>query len=291
MFLSIVIPTLNRSTLLKASIESILSQHLDDLEIIIVDDGGTDNTAEMIEIFSDSRLRYFKIINSERGAARNFGLSQAKGNYVNFFDSDDLFLPCLGSLREFTQNNCEPDVLYGDFQQIDGRGNILAKEAKPYQEFTKNLLHNNFLACGAVFLRRAIALRFPFVEDRRLSSAEDWELWVRIHAHYEFRFFPEPVFQQVEHDSRSLTTIDPERVELRDNYFVFLVLNNVALRKHYGGDAIALFIADRYSFIALSFSKQNFTKTLYYWKKSLLSSLEVVKRKRFWAVLKKMLFG
>lgn len=291
MFFSIIIPTYNRSEFIKLSVDSILSQNFEDLEIIIVDDGSEDDTEEVIKTVIDPRIKYLKTTNRERGAARNYGLTFSKGEYIDFFDSDDVFLPCLFDVKEFIMGNNKPPVIYGDFQQLDSSSNLIKKEFKPYSTFTQNLLHNNFLACGSVFLRREVAQQFPFHEDRRLSTAEDWELWLRIHVSYPFIYFPRDIFQQVQHVQRSLVTVNPETVKIRDTYFATLILSNEAVVKHYKYRAINLFVADRYTFIALSYCKQSSMLAFRYLKKSFLTSFMIVKRKRFWAVLKKIILG
>ncbi len=288
--ISIVIPSYNRSSYLKTTIVSILDQPYSNFEIIVIDDGSTDNTVEVIQKLNDKRIRYFKIENSERGAARNVGLKYALGEYVNFFDSDDLYLPCLAKLAAFIQQHPESSVIYGDIQHISTDGSILKSAPLPYNSFTKNLLHNNFLACGSVFLKREIAVQFPFNEDRRLSSAEDWELWLRIHTQYSFVSFQETVFQQRHHDNRSLRTIDPEKIENRDNYFASLVVGNELLKKYYGARNLNLFIADRFTFIALAWCGVSKLKVFFYWRKAIGTSFHVILRKRFWAVMKKLIF-
>ena len=75
---SVVIPTYNRATFVTKTIQTFLEQTYTNFEIIVVDDGSKDNTAEMVQNISDPRLRYYKKENGERGAARNFGLAQAK---------------------------------------------------------------------------------------------------------------------------------------------------------------------------------------------------------------------
>ena len=200
--------TYNGSRFVAEQIESICRQTYTQLQIIIVDDGSTDNTAQLIFELNDDLIKYFKIKNSERGFARNYGLKQAKGTYVNFFDSDDIFLPCLNDLHSFILSNNQPSVIYGEIQQTDENGVVKKQLTVPYQSFTKNLLYNNFLACGAVFLKHEVALQIPFNEDRKLSSAEDWELWLKIHAKEDFTHFQQPVFQQVNHSERSLATLE-----------------------------------------------------------------------------------
>lgn len=282
---SFIIPTYNRSGLLRETIDSFQFESTASFEIIVVDDGGSDDTQEMIQSLNDSRIQYHKIKNSERGAARNYGLQFARGVYVNYFDSDDLFIPCLDQLKSFLEENSFPKVIYG---KIDNGGKY-STDNLPFPTFKENLLHNNFLACGAVFIDRNVALKFPFHEDRRLSSAEDWELWLRVAADHTFSFFPIAVFRQRMHDERSIITIAPERIEERDTYFAALVKNNIDLRNFFSESDVRLFVADRFSFIALSWCERSKSKAQTYLLRAFKSSFRVLSRRRFWAVLKNIM--
>lgn len=287
-FFSIIIPTFNRAFSIGKTVQSVTQQSFTEIEIIIVDDGSTDNTREVVEELGIQNIRYFTIVNSERGAARNVGLRRAKGAYINFFDSDDLFLPCLQALHTFIENNNRPAVVHGNFQQVDDKGKMVPKSDPPYSSFTANLLHNNFLACGSVFLRYDVAQQFPFHENSKLSAAEDWELWLRVHTEHTFIHFPAIIFQQVHHIQRSLVAIRPEIVAMRDSYFANLVFSNKQVRKFYGRRAIKLFMADRYTFIALTFCGLDYGRAFQYWMKSIRTSIFVMTRKRFWAIVKKL---
>jgi glycosyltransferase involved in cell wall biosynthesis len=90
-FFSIVTPAYNRANMLPATIESVLKQSFTNWEMIIVDDGSTDNTRDIVLEINDERIRYIYQKNAERSAARNNGISNAKGQYICFLDSDDFF--------------------------------------------------------------------------------------------------------------------------------------------------------------------------------------------------------
>ena len=92
-FFSIVIPTYNRASLITRTVISLLEQEYQNFEVIIVDDGSTDDTEAVVKNIDTLKVSYHKIKNSERGCARNFGAKLAKGDYINFFDSDDLAKP------------------------------------------------------------------------------------------------------------------------------------------------------------------------------------------------------
>jgi len=120
---SVVMPTYNRAELLPRTIESILSQDFEDFELLIVDDGSTDDTAAVIREIQaqDARLRYLPLPeNRGIGFARQAGLQHASGKYIALADSDDLWLP--GKLKvqvEVLERYPEIDILFGDFWNID----------------------------------------------------------------------------------------------------------------------------------------------------------------------------
>src|SRR6476659_9169501 len=90
---SIIIPTYNRGYILPVAIQSVLTQTNGSWELLVVDDGSTDDTEKAIETFQDSRIRYFKQENRGQAVARNAGLEKAKGDWIAFLDSDNELLP------------------------------------------------------------------------------------------------------------------------------------------------------------------------------------------------------
>src|SRR5688500_3798223 len=87
---SIVIPTYNRSVFIKKIVDCFINQSYSNFELIVVDDGSTDDTGKVLENITDSRIRYYWKENGERGAARKFGALMSKGDYINYFDCDDI---------------------------------------------------------------------------------------------------------------------------------------------------------------------------------------------------------
>ena len=92
-FFSIIIPTYNRAHTIKTPIDSIINQTFADWELVIVDDGSTDDTKKIVESYQDNRIKYVWQENQERSAARNHGIRLAKGEWICFQDSDDAYLP------------------------------------------------------------------------------------------------------------------------------------------------------------------------------------------------------
>lgn len=122
---SVIIPTYNRASKCKVAVESVLSQTHGDIEVLVVDDGSTDNTADVIEGL-DKRIRYMRQANAGVSAARNTGLEAARGEYIAFLDSDDAWLPWkieaqLSVLRAFP----EAGMVWTDMKAVDENGAVL----------------------------------------------------------------------------------------------------------------------------------------------------------------------
>ena len=177
-FFSIIIPTYNRADLIAATLRSVQTQEFAELEVLVVDDGSKDNTAEVVRPFlADQRFRYLPKENAERGAARNYGLARARGEYVVFLDSDDLFHPThLATLHvAITARQPRPNFVATkyDFDRAGRRrpSDLALLPAGPLGFET--FLRGNSLACN-VCVRRENPVLFPFEEDRRYAAIEDW---------------------------------------------------------------------------------------------------------------------
>src|ERR1700741_2963605 len=160
MLFSIILPTYNRATLLPATIDSILAQRFPDFELIIVDDGSTDGTETMIssKYGTSAQLRYIKRSNTERGAARNYGTSIANGEYVIFFDSDDIMYPNqLEEAKKFIDHNKEAGAFHLNYEIKDSQGNFQRTGPFRNSSVSKELIAGNFLSCDGVVLKKELA--------------------------------------------------------------------------------------------------------------------------------------
>ena len=92
--ISVIIPTFNRGNLIRNSIKSVLNQTYKNLEVIVVDDGSTDNTKDVVDKLEDERIKYIKLEENKGGSnARNIGIQNSIGKYISFQDSDDIYYP------------------------------------------------------------------------------------------------------------------------------------------------------------------------------------------------------
>lgn len=178
-FFSIVVPTFNRSAILLNTLETILKQTFKDFEIIVIDDGSTDNTTELIKpvLEKENRIKLFKQDNKERGAARNYGFSKSSGIYVIFFDSDDLMHENhLSTLYKNIQEQNFPLFITTKFDFINEKGKHFLSDICYLKQGNYNyklFLSGNPLACN-ICIKKANPGLFLFEEDRRYSIKEDW---------------------------------------------------------------------------------------------------------------------
>lgn len=216
-FFSVIIPTFNRADLLKRTIESFLKQSWRNFEIIVVDDGGFDNSKDVVRDFNDSRLFYYWKENAERGAARNYGASLARGKWLNFFDSDDLAYPNhLETAYNFINNSTsEVMVLHTSYDWLDIKTDYIIRKSILSGELNKRLLWTNCLSCNNVFVEKEIFGKYKFSEIRDLSGSEDWVLWLRLSAVFQIIGIPEVTSSIVQHDGRSMVLASGDNCYLR----------------------------------------------------------------------------
>lgn len=186
---SVIIPTYNRGGYLKEAIESVLNQTIHDLEIIVIDDGSTDNTREIVGFYGN-KVKYFYQENKERGAARNNGIVRAKGEYIALLDSDDVWLAnhlelCLKVLN----NNVDAGVAYSRSYLINKDGKIVSRLKLGYfnglilEDIVSNFTSGGCNASSCLIKKYVFDEAGYFNEDRELaSSGEDWETFVRMAA-------------------------------------------------------------------------------------------------------------
>jgi glycosyltransferase involved in cell wall biosynthesis len=184
---SVIIPTYNRPGMLCEAIESVLSQTYKDYEIVVVDDGSTDNTKEVVKKYGD-KLRYFYQNNQGPSAARNQGVDRSSGAYLAFLDDDDLWLP------NFLETHVRTLDEEGDLAFVCSGAYVVNETGKQIDIWKMrasnsflDLYHMNFVLTLTVLLRRQC---FDAVSgfDRRFKICQDYDLWLRLAMKYKFRY-------------------------------------------------------------------------------------------------------
>lgn len=181
-FFSIILPTYNRGYILENSIKSILHQEFSNWELIIVDDGSTDNTSDVVKnyVSFDKRINYYYQRNSERSAARNNGIAKAEGEYITFLDSDDQFEEKhLMNLHNSINKSIDKSVIFITGSQIvDTNGKLISvSKIKPRNCDSETILENT-ITPGQMCIPSILMRKHLFNEKIRIS--EDTELLFRL---------------------------------------------------------------------------------------------------------------
>jgi teichuronic acid biosynthesis glycosyltransferase TuaG len=187
---SILMPAYNADKYIAESIQSVMAQTLADWELIVVDDGSTDNTAEVVNAFvsADTRIKYFYQPNGRLGKARNTAFRYSTAGLIAFLDSDDLWLPEKLELQVAALNEQGADVVYTDGFIFSG--DDVADESTTFPivfgrhdgaDMFDWLLVRNRIAVLSVMLRReALGRAGPFEERPSFHGSEDYDLWLRL---------------------------------------------------------------------------------------------------------------
>lgn len=193
-FFSVVVPTYNRASIIGDCMNSVVSQLFKNWELIVIDDGSTDDTGNEVHKIVDRRIRYFKIPRSERSAARNFGVSKSKGQYICFLDSDDYFKPCyLGNLfNRIGETAGVQGIFLGGVEYVNSRKEVI-KQWCPLPDLQHQLLVIYILKNRLVVPTISICAHKSILEsikfDERFSLWEDTHLAMRMvadHAYFPF---------------------------------------------------------------------------------------------------------
>ena len=200
---SICIPTFNRKDYLRETLDSIFSQTYKDYEIVIVDDGSTDSTTDMIRNAGYKNLTYHWQENAGDAAARNKLIELAAGHYIAFIDSDDLLMPdALERMAKAAEANVEPVVVYGSYIRIDGQGNVMGRCKRTLRtgHITRYLFEDILVhSCGSMFPKKILQETGGF--DTSLPVCSDYDLWLRLSTRYKFVALKEPTFKRRRHSA------------------------------------------------------------------------------------------
>tara|TARA_B100001063_G_C16659432_1_gene500197 strand:- start:8 stop:892 length:885 start_codon:yes stop_codon:yes gene_type:complete len=236
--ISVIIPTYNRAKILSKTINSILTNNINNYEIIIVDDGSNDDTESIVNNFKNEKIKYFKINNSERGAARNFGVKKSRGIFLNFFDSDDIaYSNHIDTATKVIKKNETIKIFHLSYDFIS-KNKKKNKTIIHTGNTNYKILRGNFISCNSLFINKSLFNEFKFDENRNLSGSEDWDLWLRLSRNYEIHNFKEVTSAIIDHDARSMNEKDLNKIIKRlqiirekVNSNIYKNLNNLEMNK------------------------------------------------------------
>lgn len=214
--ISIIIPTYNRSELLVRAVESVLSQAFEDFELIIVDDGSTDNTREMVQklVKKDSRIKYIYQENSG-GAAKpkNVGIKSSQGDYIAILDSDDEWLPQkLEKQLDVFEKSDNPNLSFVTCNAlVIGEKKIekynITKPKNPQRE----ILMRDYLGSGSGMIYKREVFDAVGGFDESLKSGQDWEMRIRLLEKYDFEIVDDYLIKYYLHEDNISKTLGEKR--------------------------------------------------------------------------------
>ncbi len=285
-FFSIILPTYNRASFIGSAIESVLNQTFDDFELIIIDDGSTDKTEQIVTSFNDKRILYFKKINEERNIARNFGIECAKGEYVCFLDSDDKYKE--HHLLE-AKNLANENPSYNWFYI----GVLPSNVINDYngENIRLSLIKENFFSINGIILKRSICSKNSFLNSKNAIVGEDHYLWLKLAAKYPIKCRELTSTEFVQHDQRSLHNIDLQKLIIGTEEIIENLMSDSIFCSYYQHH-YRFFFAFKLCFIALV-ANENFQYNLAWnsLKKAIKMSWRIVFNKRFLAAYKNASIG
>lgn len=228
---SVVIPAFNAQQYIGSAIDSALAQEGCEIEVIVVDDGSSDNTAEVVEAYTD-RVRYVKQANAGPAAARNLGVSLSTSDWIAFLDADDTWVSGKLQAQLKAASDGNADVVYSNLLNsgdCDSVAQTRSTKELPRGDIFEQLLYDNFIPLSSVLMRRQLLVDVGgFRED--LLGTEDWDLWMRLASEgVLFEVVNEPLITyQWRADSLSK---DHERMKLLREHTVQLALDTLRGRK------------------------------------------------------------
>ena len=195
---SVIIPVYNMESYICECIESVLKQTYKNIEIIVVDDGSTDQKPAIIKVFQD-RVRIVRQINCGPASAINHGIRLAKGNYIAWLAADDVYLENFIRCQvELFLSDDTLGAVYTDFKIIDSSGQIIKimhSIELPTEQFAKRILEGNFINGSTVLVRKECYDTVGHY-DENLQASCDTDMWVRLAAHgYKFGHISVPLIK------------------------------------------------------------------------------------------------
>ncbi len=194
---SVIIPTFNRGWILKEAIDSVLAQDYKDFELIVVDDGSTDNTGQILDSY-DQDLIVLQQANKGVSAARNRGIAAAEGRLIAFLDSDDLWLPRkLSSQVDFFNSN--PTAVINQTEEIWLRNGVRVNPKNRHHKVSGMIFERSLGLClvspSAVMIKKNLFSKVG-VFDESLPACEDYDLWLRISCQYPVHLIDTPLIMK-----------------------------------------------------------------------------------------------
>jgi glycosyltransferase involved in cell wall biosynthesis len=231
---SVIMPVYNGASFLKKAVNSLLAQSFQNWELVVVDDGSTDATPQILEGYDDVRIRVIRQVNGGEANARNTGLGQVRGEYIAFLDADDEYLPnALEDLSRFLDDNLQYGVAFSDGYICDQEDLQLMRltEIRP-GIFTGNVLDAVVMSPSVLTVpvcsmtRRSGIQQFNIKFDEQIVIGPDWDFWIRLAVHVEFGYLDRLTCKYRVHTNNITRTTASEKRKKDKIYRRMKILNS-----------------------------------------------------------------
>ncbi len=206
--ISVILPTYNQARYLPDALDGLLSQTFRDFELIVVNDGSTDNTEKVLDQYLQGmRFTVIKQANKGLPSALNTGFAQAKGTYLSWTSSDNITLPnMLEILNDTLDSDLTTGVVYADWLFINEVGKTIG-QFNTIEYDRHLLLYFNYVNCCFLFRRECMDLVGGY--DPEYIYGEDWEFWIRVSRHFKMAHVKQPLYQyRIHSKSMSAEVVD-----------------------------------------------------------------------------------
>jgi len=241
---SVIIPAYNMADWTVEAVGSVLNQTYAPLEVIVVDDGSTDDTRRKLESFN-GRVRYIYKENAGASSARNEGIRQARGRYIGLLDCDDLYLPDKARQSvQYLERHPRCGMVFTDIYFIDEGGKVMGRGKSDRRRCAgwvkEKLIVKNLIYNPSVLIRRECFDQAGlFAED--LFPPADWDMWLRISERYQIGYIGEPLSKyrvSSQWNFRNIDRFERENEIVLERFFarntdVRKTLKNKAYARHY----------------------------------------------------------
>jgi len=221
---SVIIPTYNSARYLKEAVDSVLAQSFEDFEVIVVDDGSTDDTETVMRQYQ-SRVRHIMQSNAGVSAARNRGIEESHGRYIAFLDADDVW-HAQKLERQLTALAEHPEcrACYSAFEVANQ--NLITfdirRSSRRGPTLVDLLLRGNVIGTPSTVLCERVLFEGSGKFDPEMSQCADWDMWVRLAQHTEFLYLEQPLVTYRQHDrnmSRNATLLESDSLRVLEKAF------------------------------------------------------------------------
>lgn len=203
---SVIIPAYNAMSFLPKTLDSVLQQTFTDFEVLIVNDGSSDNIVQWANSLTDERVKLISQSNQGVSTARNTAISKARGEYIAFLDADDLWQETkIEKQVQFLDNNPTVGLVATWMILIDEQGNLGSEVKLDFKQgnVKKKLMEVNLISCGSIPMVRCDCFDAVGLFEPNLRFGEDWEMWMRIAEKYNFGLIKELLVYYRQHPKNS----------------------------------------------------------------------------------------